>query len=158
MRGRQTAGASALVFVALMLAGCDGANDAQLEPTGEVTQADAPENDVAQDAAACAAVSDVMTIVENAGIALREGRMAPQEQQGWYAVATRALDRIPSSGDGAVSQGIADLKEAAPAVGAGTAAEPVGIRSDAWNDALSTLSEPCLAVDAELAISMFTGG
>lgn len=158
MRGKRVAGASALVFVALLVAGCGGAGTDQPEPTGDVAQVDAPGVGVAQDAAACAAVSDVMTIVENADIALSEDRMAAQEQRGWYAVATRALDRIPSSGAGAVSQGVADLKAAAPAVDAGTAAEPVGIRSDAWNDALATLDEPCLAVGSELAVAMFTGG
>lgn len=158
MRGQQTAGASVLVLVALTVAGCGGASTAPPEPTGEVAQVDASGDAGAQDVAACAAVSDVMTIVENADIARTEGRMAAQEQQGWYAVATRALDRIPSNGDGAVDQGVADLKHAAPAVAAGTAAEPAGIRSDAWNDALATLDEPCRAAGAELAISMFTGG
>ncbi|WP_435736141.1 hypothetical protein V5D56_15255 [Cellulosimicrobium sp. PMB13] len=146
MRGSRAAGGSALVLVALLVAGCSSASSEPPEPTGEVAQVDAPGDAVAQDAAACAAVSDVMTIVENADVALSEGRMAAQEQQGWYAVATRSLDRIPSSGDGAVSRGIADLQEA------------VGVRSDAWNDALTALGEPCLAVDAELTISMFTGG
>lgn len=158
MRGQRAAGASALVLVALMMAGCTGASSAQPAPPDKVAQADAPGGDAARDAAACAAVSDVQTIVENADIALSEGRMAAQEQQGWYGVATRVLDRIPSSGDGAVGQGVADLKKAAPAVGAGSGTEPVGIRSDAWNDALVALAAPCLVAGAELSISMFTGG
>lgn len=160
MRGKQAAGMSALVFAGLVLAGCGGGAGAEPEPSppSETTQADAAEDAAVRDAAACAAVSDVMTIVDNADIALREGRMAAQEQEGWYEVATRTLDRIPSSDDGAVSQGVADLKEAAPAVKAGTKGEPVGVRSDAWHDALATLDEPCLAVDSQLAISAFTGG
>ena len=158
MRGQRAVGASALVFVATMMAGCSGALTAQPDPTAEVRQADAPEGDVAQDAAACAAVSDVMSIVENADIALSEGRVAVQEQQGWYEVATRVLYRIPSSGDSAVSQGVADLQEAVPAVELWARTEPTVIRSDAWRDALSALDEPCLAVDSALTISMFTGG
>ncbi|MFJ4108016.1 hypothetical protein [Oerskovia enterophila] len=158
MRGKQVAGASALVLVALMVAGCSGESSALPEPTGEVVQADAPVDDAAQDAAACAAVSDVMSIVENADIALSEGRVAVQEQQGWYEVATHVLHRIPSSGDSAVSQGVADLQEAVPSVELWARTEPTVIRSDAWRDALSALDEPCLAVDSELTISMFTGG
>ncbi|MEK8225964.1 hypothetical protein NKG05_07660 [Oerskovia sp. M15] len=69
---------------------------------------------MAQDAAACAAVSDVQTIVENADTALSEGRMATQEQQGWYVVAARTLHRIPSSGDSAVSQGSPTCRRPSP--------------------------------------------
>ena len=165
MLGRTAAGTSALVFVALLVSGCGGSAEAQAEPPTppetihtDASDDDAPENDAAADAAACAAVSDVMTIVENADVALREGRTAAQEQQGWYGLATRVLDRIPSDGDGAVSQGISELKAAAPAVRAGTGAEPVGVGSPAWHDALGTLADPCVAADAELAIGMFTGG
>ena len=158
MRGSKAAGASALVLVALMAAGCSGESSASPGPTEEVVQAGASEEDVAQDVSACAAVSDVQSIVENADIALAEGRMAVQEQQGWYEVATRVLHRIPSSGDSAVSQGVADLQEAVPAVESWARTEPTVIRSDAWRDALDALFEPCQAVDSELAISMFTGG
>lgn len=106
MRGRWTAGASALVLAVLMAAGCDSAStSAQPEPTGEVIQAETPQDDVGLDAAASGTVSDIQTIVENADVALREGRFTAQEQQDWYQLATRALHRIPSSGDGAVSQG-----------------------------------------------------
>ncbi|SDB93238.1 hypothetical protein SAMN05216410_1001 [Sanguibacter gelidistatuariae] len=157
MRGKQAAGASALVLAALMVAGC-GSASAEPEPTGEATQADTTEEDTARDVAACKAVSDVMTIADNADIALSEGRMAAQEQRGWYDVATRVLDRIPSTGDDAVSQGVADLKETAPPLTPGTGAEPLGIGSDAWGNALATLAEPCLAVDAELTYHVFTGG
>ena len=160
MLGRTAAGASALVFVALMVAGCGGSADAQPDPTTppETNQTDAPGDDVAMDAAACSAVSDVMTIVENADIALSEGRMAAQEHQGWHSLATRVLDRIPSKGDGPISQAVGELKMAAPAVPAGSGDEPVGIRSQAWGTALTALSDACVAVDAELTIGMFTGG
>jgi coenzyme F420-reducing hydrogenase gamma subunit len=123
-----------------------------------VDEAASAGNDSTQDAAACAAVSDVQTIVENADIALSEGRIAVQEQQGWYEIATRALDRIPSSGDGAVSLGVADLQEAVPPVEAWTRTEPAVMKSDAWSHALEALAEPCLAVDSELTIAMFSGG
>ncbi len=154
MRGSKAAGASALVLVALMMAGCSSESSALPEPTVEAVQVDAPGGD----AAACAAVSDVQTIVENADIALSEGRMAVQEQQGWYEVATRALHRVPASSDSAVSQGVAGLQAAVPAVELWTRTEPAVIRSDAWYDALDALVEPCLAVEAELFTSVFTGG
>ncbi|MFF3066039.1 hypothetical protein ACFVQ3_15965 [Oerskovia sp. NPDC057915] len=157
MRGSTTAGASALVLVALMAAGCSGESSAPPGPTGEVAQA-ASEGDTAQDAAACAAVSDVQSIVENADIALSEGRMAVQEQQGWYEVATHVLHRIPSDGESAVSLAVADLQDTVPAVETWARTEPTVIRSDAWRDAFDALAEPCVAADAELFTLMFTGG
>jgi hypothetical protein len=158
MRGSKAAGASALVLVALMTAACSGASRTLPSPTGEVAQVDASGDGVTQDAAACEAVSDVQTIVENADVALSEGRMAVQEQQGWYEVATRVLHRIPSSGDSGVSQAVADLQETVPAVESWTRTDPTVIRSDAWRAALDALAEPCLTVDSELFISTFTGG
>ena len=158
MQGSKAAGASALVLVALMAAGCSGESRALPGPPEEVVQAGTSEDDVAQDVAACAAVSDVMSIVENADIALTEGRVAVQEQQGWYEVATRVLHRIPSSGDSAVSQAVADLQGTVPAVESWARTEPTAIRSDAWSVALDALAGPCLAVDSELFTSMFTGG
>lgn len=158
MRGSKAAGASALVMVVLMTAGCSGESSAPPGPTEEVVQAGASEDDVAQDVAACASVSDVRSIVENADIALSEGRMAVQEQQGWYEVATRVLHRIPSGGDSAVGQAVADLQEAVLPVESWTRTEPTVIRSEAWSVAFDALDEPCLAVGSELTISMFTGG
>ena len=90
MRGSTAVGASALVLVALLAAGCSGESSALPGPTGEVAQVGAPEGEAAQDVAACAAVSDVQSIVENADIALAERRMEVHEQQGWYEVATRS--------------------------------------------------------------------
>ncbi|GAB2469990.1 hypothetical protein [Xylanimonas ulmi] len=165
MRAARAATASALLVMALAAAGCDGG--AQPEPPGAQTPADAsedaatdddPTHDAAQDTAACAAVSDAQSIVENADIALREGRISDQEQQGWYAVATRVLHRIPSGGDSAVSQGVAALQGTVSEVKAGAWAEPFAIRSNAWGDALRALDEPCQAAGSELSVSMFVGG
>lgn len=111
-----------------------------------------------RDAASCSALSDVMTIVENADLGVGTGRMEVQEQQGWYELAARVLGRIPSSDDTVVGQGIADLQEIAPgaAVGEGTTTQGVG--SPAWHATLATLAGPCEGVDAELVITPFTGG
>lgn len=157
MRGQQAAGVSALVLAGLVLTGCTASAEPAASPPAETTQAEAPKDDVALDVAACDAVSDVMTIVDNADIALHEGRMAAQEQQGWYKVATRTLDRIPSTGDSAISQGVADMKEAAPAVPTGAWSEPIDMEP-AWRIAVTSLSAPCEAVDAELTLQGFTGG
>ena len=146
------------MLAGLVLTGCGANAEPAATSSAETTQADVAKDDTARDAAACKAVSDVMTIADNVDIALSEGRMAAQEQRGWYDVATRVLDRIPSTGNDAVSLGVADLKEAAPPLTPGTGAEPLGIGSDAWYDALATLDEPCLAADAELTIHVFTGG
>lgn len=111
-----------------------------------------------QDAASCLALSDVMTIVENADLGVNTGRMEVQEQQGWYELAARVLGRIPSSDDTVVGQGIADLQEVAPGPAAGQGTTPEGFNSPAWHDTLATLVGPCEAVDAELVIAPFTGG
>lgn len=158
MRRNQAVGVSVLLLAGLLLTGCGARAEPASTPSADPTQAEAPEDGVALDAAACDAVSEVLTIVDNANVALREGRMAAQEQQGWYEVATRVLDRIPSSDDRAVSQSIAELKLAVPAVPAGTWSEPIDFTSAAWRSAFSPLRELCVAADAELTIQAFTGG
>lgn len=111
-----------------------------------------------RDAASCSALSDVVTIVENADLGVSAGRMEVQEQQGWYELAARVLGRIPSSDDTVLGRGIADLQAIAPGVGAGEGTTPEGFDSLAWHDTLATLVGPCEAVDAELVIASFTGG
>ncbi|WP_448073960.1 hypothetical protein [Georgenia yuyongxinii] len=110
------------------------------------------------DVAICTAYGDVLTIVENADLGLREGRMEAQEHQGWYQLATRVLDRLPSTGDGAVSQAIADLQAIAPALPSGSGTEPAGVRSPQWHEVEGALGAACDDVDAPLTIDVFTGG
>ncbi|MEP7764313.1 hypothetical protein [Sanguibacter sp. 25GB23B1] len=111
-----------------------------------------------RDAASCVALSDVMTIVENADLGVGAGRMEVQEQQGWYELAARVLGRIPSSDDTVVGRGIADLQAIAPGLAAGEGTMREGFDAPAWHDTLATLVGPCEAVDAELVITPFTGG
>lgn len=157
VRGGRAVGVSAAVLVGAVLAGCSAeAGSPQAEPASTQPSEAVHEGEAADlDASACQAVSDVMTIVENADIGLREGRMAAQEQRSWYQLATRVLDRIPASDDHAVSLAIADLKAAAPLV---TGPDLPAIGSAAWRDALAAVRDPCLAADAELTIGVFTGG
>jgi hypothetical protein len=84
--------------------------------------------------------------------------MAAQEQQGWYQLATRVLDRLPSGGGTDVLAAIGALQAAAPAVPSGTFAESTGVGSPAWSQAAADLGDACDAAGAPLAISMFTGG
>ncbi|WP_434081062.1 hypothetical protein [Sanguibacter sp. Z1732] len=110
------------------------------------------------DVALCTAFGDVLTILENANVGLDEDRMEAQEQQGWYRLATRVLDRLPSDGDSDVSRAIADLQVIVPVVPAGAGLEVDGVRSPDWNEAKGALDTACDDVDAPLAINMFTGG
>lgn len=128
--------------------------DATPEPAPAVPPAD----DGMDDATICTAFGDVLTIVANADAALASGRMEPQEHDGWYRLATRALDRLPSTGDSAVRTAVGELKEIAPATPAGAYADATGVHSPEWNDAETALGSACDDVGAPLAITMFTGG
>src|SRR6478736_2570552 len=72
-----------------------------------------------------------------------DGRMAAQEQHGWYQLATRVLDRLPSGGGTAVQTAVGALQEAAPAVPSGASAESTGVRSPAWSAAEVDLAAAC---------------
>ena len=109
------------------------------------------------DAVTCTAFSDVLTITANADAGLRDGRMASQEQQGWYRLATRVLDRVPTSGAGVVNDAANALKDAAPIINLGKMSSS-GIGSAEWNDGLDQLSFACTDVGFETAVQMFTGG
>jgi len=111
----------------------------------------------AQDGNTCDAFGDVLTVIDNADAGLAERRMEAQERDGWYRVATRVLDRIPTRGTGAVHESIQELRAAAPAVKLG-AILPTGIRSGAWSSGLSSLAEACAAEGFDLASEAFTGG
>lgn len=115
-------------------------------------------DEAADDAAACTAFGDVLTIIANADLALAEGRMAAQEQHGWYELATRVLDRLPSDAGTAVQTAIGALQAAAPAVPAEAFAESTGVRSPAWSAAEVDLGVACEEVGSPLAIQAFTGG
>jgi len=117
-----------------------------------------PADEAADDAAACTAFGDVLTILANADLGLAEGRMAAQEQHGWYKLATRVLDRLPSDAGTAVQTAVGALQAAAPAVPPGAFAESTGVRSPAWSEAEVDLAAACEEVGSPLAIQAFTGG
>lgn len=164
MRATRWVVLGAAVLVTAVLGACSaGGPD---EPAGAASgatdqqpaRATPADDDGQDDAAACVAFGDVLTIVENADLAFAEGRMAAQEQLGWYRLATRVLDRLPSGGDSAVQAAIGALQTASPAVPAGTSVESTGVRSPAWDQAQGDLADACDEAGAPLAISVFTGG
>lgn len=134
----------------LALSGCT----AGAEPAPTATPASAG---TTTDVSTCTGFNDVATITANADAGLRDGRMAAQEQQGWYRLATRVLDGVPTSGEGEVSDAAAALKDVAPMVTLG-AMGTTGIGSAEWDSAVQELSEACTAAGAEMAIEMYTGG
>ncbi|NHT19422.1 hypothetical protein [Cellulomonas sp. IC4_254] len=163
MRTRIWATLSTVVLGAALLAACGpGDEDRTTRSTAEHPATPAPTaatRDTAEDdAAACAAFGDVLTIVENADVALAEGRMAAQEQQGWYQLATRVLGRLPADGGGAVQRAVSALQQAAPSVPSGAYAESTGVGSPEWSQAATDLGTACDEIGAPPAITAFTGG
>lgn len=167
MRTTRWAVLSATVMSTAALGACSA------DSTGHAGAAEGPEASIAiqqpspttpteaealDDATICTAFGDVLTIVENADIGLADGRMEAQEHHGWYQLATRVLDRLPSSGDSAVQTAIGELQEVAPAVPSGAFAESTGVGSPAWSQAEGDLGAACDELGAPLAVSMFTGG
>ncbi len=160
--------AAAVVLSTAVLVGCGpggaGPADGTEEPEAASSAAPSPatdapaQDDAPDDAATCVAYSDVMTIVENADLGLADGRMAEQERDGWYRLATRVLGRLPSGGDSAVQTAVGDLQAAAPAVAVGTFAESTGVGSPEWSQAQADLGDACEALGAPLTIAPFTGG
>lgn len=150
MRQRHVGITAVALAGALALSGCAAGSEAapSAEPAAAVSTTDA---------ATCAGFNDVLTITANADAGLRDGRMAAQEQEGWYRLATRVLAGVPTRGDGAVSDAAAALTTAAPAVDLGAMAT-TGIGSTEWNSGLQEMSTACAAAGAETAVEMYTGG
>jgi hypothetical protein len=109
------------------------------------------------DAETCQAFGDVMTIIVNADVALKEGRMQAQEHEGWYVLATRVLNRVPTRGEGAVSDAVAALKQLAPASIQGVDGTSE-LGTQVWGNQTQALDSACAAAGTELAVSAFTGG
>ncbi|QGH68188.1 hypothetical protein [Pseudactinotalea sp. HY158] len=158
-------GTTAAVLITAVIGGCSA--DAQaVEAEGtqntaapnESTTGEQVRDKPLDDAAPCVGFGDVMTILDNADLALDEGRMETQEHQGWYRLATRVLDLLPSDGDSTVARAIAELQAIAPAIPAGGGEEPTSVRSPEWITAEQGLSLACDELGVPLTISVFTGG
>lgn len=103
----------------------------------------------------CEAFSDVSTILQNATAGLHDGRMTQRENDG-LRLATRVLDRVPTRGEGAVSDAIAALKEISPAVPAGTLGA-TAIASPEWY-AAAPLADACSTAGQQIIVEGFVGG
>ena len=155
-------GAAAVALIAMAgFAGCAASTSQSSAGEGPASTAIESPGDLASsgvtDEETCHQFSDVRTIVDNAWVGVSEGRMERQEQEGWLRLATRVLDRIPSTGDGDVSDALAAAKDAAPAVPLGAYGPPT-IESDEWADAANDLVDACNAAGVEFAVERFTGG
>ncbi|WP_194410408.1 hypothetical protein [Microbacterium cremeum] len=154
------------VIVGLVAIGAGGSGCAaptvQADPTpaATVTVTAAPGPVVVSaevtDEQSCEAFVDVSTILFNAETGLREGRMIRQEYTGWLQLATRVLDRVPTRGEGAVSDAIAALKQGAPAIPAGGTG-PTDIGTSEWYSS-AELVDACREAGYELFTVAFTGG
>lgn len=142
--------ASLTLCGAIALTGCSGGDDnaPSRQPTPAVS---------VTDEATCKAFGDVLTIIGNVDVAVSQGRMEVQEQQGWYELAARELDRVPTRGEGAVSDAVAALKEIAPATTQGVVGTP-GFGTAEWGRATQDLDSACADAGTELAVAGFTGG
>jgi len=109
------------------------------------------------DAETCSAIGDVMSIRFNADVAVSEGRMDTQEQGGWYRLATIVLSRVPTRGEGPVSDSVSALQSAVPPVA--LAAYGRGeIGSDDSDQQWSAVMQSCTEAGSEIATVAFTGG
>jgi hypothetical protein len=145
--------------VAMSACSAGGSTDAAGTPTPEASSTitlASEETSIDQDA--CTSFFDVLTITANADVALSEGRMAQLEHDGWYPLAVRVLDRIPSDEESAVSDAINNLKSVAPAGDHQGYESFTAIGSAEWNTGLDQLRTACADVDVELGLAMFTGG
>jgi hypothetical protein len=142
---------SIAVAGAVGLSGCTAAG-------AETTPEETPASAASTDALTCAGANDVRTIVANADSGFADGRMAAQEQEGWYSVAARVLDRLPSGDGGEVSEAVAALKQIAPAVALGAVQTSTGMGSTEWFSGMEDLGTACEGVGVEPAAERFTGG
>lgn len=151
--------AACALTVTAVIAGCAPAEPAAStpEPTTPVIAASpATTTSTVTDVETCEAFTDVSTILQNAGVALYEGRMSQKEYDGWMRLATRVLDRVPTRGEGAVSEAIAALKRENPPIPSGTYGA-TSLGSPGPNTSSSPV-DACEAAGYQLFAEGFTGG
>lgn len=148
---RRRVAVTAGVLTALVLTGCSA--DADVAPAPAPPAASG-----ADGSEICAGYGDVWSILENADIALSEGRMDAQEHLGWYQLAERVLDRLPSDGDDAVHTALAAMQEVSPGVTPGKGLGQAAARAPEWYDVGDPLGAACDELGTPVAITMLTGG
>lgn len=145
-----------VLIASLALCGALGLTGCAQDAYGARSETPTPAPTVT-DAQTCEDFGDVLTIIANADVALSEGRMQAQEHEGWYSLAARVLDRVPTRGEGAVSDAMTSLKALAPASAQGVGGAPE-FGTASWGSATQRLNVACADAGSELAVVAFTGG
>ena len=150
--------AGTVLLCGLALAGCTAAETAVAsDPSPTIGSPVSAVTEPVTDEETCTAFRDVQTIIFNVDIAEREGRMAEQERNGWYRLAARVLDQVPTGGEGPVSDAVTALREISPAIPRG-AVRGTGFGSPEWESALTELHTACTDAGSMVAVEGFTGG
>jgi len=135
----------------VLLSGCTASPSPSPDP-------DTPTAGEALDVEACVQFGDVLTLIFNESVALREGRASQQEMDGALRLATRILHRIEADPETPVGTALTDLKRVADEIGPGAMFEPFDPDGEAWNDAYLAMSSACTEAGSQLAVSAWTGG
>jgi hypothetical protein len=139
---------------ALTLTGCGAADDPAVGAAPTPTE---PERVAVTDKETCAGIGDIAAITFNTDMAVFQGRMTTEEQQNWYRMATRVLDRVPTSGAGSVSEAVTNLQtEFPPIAPGGMGATAIG--TDKWDTAYSAVYDSCEKAGFTIETWGFTGG
>jgi hypothetical protein len=83
--------------------------------------------------------------------------MEAQERDGWYRLATRDFQRIPTQSTSPVSQKVAEIQATIPKTNPGAYTEPV-VGTDEWKAASAELVLLCRTAGTEVIVQGFTGG
>ena len=102
----------------------------------------------------CGQMSDVATVLMNAGSARAENRWTEQEWQGALALASRLLDRVDTEDGTELSRRIDELKILFPA---GSSTTPFEV-SDESSAAFDNVSRACDDAGSAIGVAAWTGG
>ena len=105
----------------------------------------------------CDTMTDVLTILYNADVSLREGRSSQQEHNGAMILASRVLSRTQAEPGSDLAETVARLQAAVPVTQ--TQATGTFDRDSAeWVGGLKDVTEACSAAGAEVGVHAWTGG
>jgi hypothetical protein len=134
-----------VVAAVVLLAGCTA-------PPAPV-----PTPDPIPAAITCDTMTDVLTILYNADISLREGRTSQQEHNGAMILASSVLSRTQVEPGGGLAETVARLQAAVP-VRQTQATGTFDRDSAEWVGGLKDVTEACAAAGVEVGVHAWTGG
>lgn len=146
MMRRMASGAGAALV--LGLAGCS-ADDPEPAPTTVAVTVPAEET--------CGAFGDVLTIINNAGIAWREGRFADSEMNGARVLAARVQARIVAEPGTEIADALGRMQEAVQPAASGSSLRG-DFTSAEWREAQDDFFMACDAEGFPPATQGWTGG